>query len=176
MDIAPQEGYDVSMKKETIQKLTFSGLLAAEIILLTTLVAIPMPGGLGFLNLGDAGVLSAAFILGSPWGVLCAGVASAVSDLLLGYAVYAPASFLIKGAMAGLFLLLRRVIKEKGIWIAFLVSSLCVPAGYFLYESLLYGAAAAAPNVLFNALQGMIGAAVAYATHGFLAKLLARMR
>lgn len=163
------------MNKETIRKLTFSGLLAAEIILLTTLVAIPMPGGLGFLNLGDAGVLSAAFILGSPWGVLCAGMASAASDLLLGYAVYAPATFIVKGAMAGLFILLRRVMKEKGLLVAFLVSSLCVPAGYFLYEALLYGAAAAAPNMLFNAVQGLIGAGVAYATHGFLAKLLQRM-
>ncbi|MDD4076009.1 MAG: ECF transporter S component [Eubacteriales bacterium] len=164
------------MKKETIQKLTFSGLLAAAIILLTTLVAIPMPGGLGFLNLGDAGVLSAAFILGSPWGVLCAGAASALSDLLLGYAVYAPASFLVKGAMAGLFVLLRRLLHDKALLLAFLVSSLCVPAGYFLYEAMLYGAAAAAPNVLFNALQGAIGAAVAYAAHGFLTKLLQRMR
>lgn len=175
MDIWNTARYDVAMKKDMIQKLTFSGLLAAEIILLTTLVAIPMPGGLGFLNLGDAGVLSAAFILGSPWGVLCAGAASALSDLLLGYAVYAPASFIIKAAMAAVFVLLRRLMHDKALLIVFLASSLCVPAGYFLYETLLYGAAVAAPNVLFNALQGLVGAAVAYATHGFFMKLLHSM-
>ena len=77
------------MKDKTIKRIALGGILAAATILLTTLVSIPIPGGLGFVNLGDAGVLTAAFLLGGPWGALCGGAASALSDLLLGYGHYA---------------------------------------------------------------------------------------
>ena len=52
----------------SIRKLTMAGVLAASIVLLTTLVSIPMPGGLGYINLGDAGVLLAGVLLGGGWG------------------------------------------------------------------------------------------------------------
>ena len=38
-----------------------------------------------------------------------------------------------------------------------------VPFGYFLYETILYGGAAALPNVPFNLVQCLVGAAVAFA-------------
>ena len=151
------------MKDKTIKRVALGGILAAATILLTTLVSIPIPGGLGFVNLGDAGVLTAAFLLGGPWGALCGGAASALSDLLLGYGAYAPATFLIKGGMALVFGLLYRALPNSVRVAAFFIASLLVPAGYFLYETILYGAAAAAPNLLFNLVQGLIGAGIALA-------------
>ena len=151
------------MKDKTIKRVALGGILAAATILLTTLVSIPIPGGLGFVNLGDAGVLTAAFLLGGPWGALCGGAASALSDLLLGYGAYAPATFLIKGGMALVFGLLYRALPNRVRVAAFFIASLLVPAGYFLYETILYGAVAAAPNLLFNLVQGLIGAGVALA-------------
>ena len=41
------------------------------------------------------------------------------------------------------------------------MSALLVPAGYFAYESLLYGVPSAWVNVGFNAMQCLIGALVA---------------
>ena len=151
------------MKDKTIKRVALGGILAAATILLTTLVSIPIPGGLGFVNLGDAGVLTAAFLLGGPWGALCGGAASALSDLLLGYGAYAPATFLIKGGMALVFGLLYRALPNRVRVAAFFIASLLVPAGYFLYETILYGAVAAAPNLLFNLVQGLIGAGIAIA-------------
>ena len=151
------------MKYKTIKRIALGGILAAATILLTTLVSIPIPGGLGFVNLGDAGVLTAAFLLGGPWGALCGGAASALSDLLLGYGHYAPATFLIKGGMALVFGLLYRALPNRVRVAAFFIASLLVPAGYFLYETILYGAVAAAPNLLFNLVQGLIGAGIALA-------------
>ena len=151
------------MKDKTIKRVALGGILAAATILLTTLVSIPIPGGLGFVNLGDAGVLTAAFLLGGPWGALCGGAASALSDLLLGYGHYAPATFLIKGGMALVFGLLYRALPNRVRVAAFFIASLLVPAGYFLYETILYGAVAAAPNLLFNLVQGLIGAGIALA-------------
>ena len=85
---------------QSIRRLTTAGVLAAAIVLLTTLVSLPMPGGLGYINLGDVGVLLAGMLLGGGWGALCAGAASALADVLLGYTVYAPATFIIKGLVA----------------------------------------------------------------------------
>lgn len=151
------------MKDRTIRKIALCGILAAAIVLLTMLVSIPIPGGFGFVNLGDAGVLSAAFLLGGPWGALTGGAASALADLLLGYAVYMPATFVIKGGMALLFCLLQKVMKPRLQVLAFFISALLVPFGYFLYETILYGGAAALPNVPFNLVQCLVGAAVAFA-------------
>ena len=75
--------------------------------------------------------------------------------------MYAPATLVIKGAVALTAAWLLKKLPEKLSLVAFLVAALLVPAGYFLYESLLYGAAAAWVNVGFNALQGVIGAVAA---------------
>ena len=146
---------------QSIQRLTTAGVLAAAIVLLTTLVSIPMPGGLGYVNLGDAGVLLAGMLLGGGWGALCAGAASALSDILLGWGVYAPATFLIKGAVAFIAGLLFAKTDKKIRYAFLFLAALIVPLGYFLYETLLYGTASAIPNIVFNAIQCVTGAVVA---------------
>ena len=146
---------------QSIRRLTTAGVLAAAIVLLTTLISIPIPGGLGYVNLGDAGVLLAGMLLGGGWGALCAGAASALSDVLLGYSVYAPATFLIKGAVALLAGILFAKTDRKIRFFALFAAAPIVPAGYFLYETMLYGSVSALPNIVFNAIQCVVGASVA---------------
>lgn len=146
---------------QSIRRLTAAGVLAAAIILLTTLVSLPIPGNVGYVNLGDAGVLLAGMLLGGGWGALCAGAASALSDLMLGYAVYAPATFLIKGAVALVAGLLFTKINKKIRYLALYLAALIVPLGYFLYETILYGTITAIPNIVFNTIQCIVGAVVA---------------
>ena len=152
-----------SKSYQSIQKLTTAGVLAAVIILLTALVSLPMPGGLGYINLGDAGVLLAGILLGGGWGALCAGAASAISDILLGWGVYAPATFIIKGAVALVAGLLFQTTKKQIRFVFLFVAALIVPLGYLLYETFLNGYAAALPNVVFNTIQCLIGASAATA-------------
>lgn len=151
------------MHDNQVKRLVLSGILAAIIIVLTALVSVPLPGGHGYINLGDAGVLTAAYILGWPWGVLCAAAASGISDVLLGWGIYAPATFAIKGAMALLAAKLMK--KNDGALRAWTVypAALLVPLGYLLFETLLYGRAAALPNVPLNLAQCLVGAAIAHA-------------
>lgn len=151
------------MKDSKIRTIALAGVLAAAVILLTTLVSIPMPGGYGYINLGDAGVLLAATMLGGVWGAVCAGVGSAISDLILGWGIYAPATLVIKGGMALLCWFLLKKFPKKLSIVAYLIAVLCVPVGYFLFETALYGAAVALPNVVFNLLQCAVGAVVAQA-------------
>ncbi len=148
---------------QSIRRLTTAGVLAAAIVLLTTLVSLPMPGGLGYINLGDVGVLLAGMMLGGGWGALCAGAASALADVLLGYTVYAPATFIIKGLVALVAGVLFARTQKKIRFAALYPAALIVPAGYFFYEVLLYGMASAVPNILFNTMQCLVGAIVATA-------------
>ena len=146
---------------KSVRRLTTAGVLAASIVLLTTLVSIPMPSGFGYINLGDVGVLLAGMLLGGGWGALCAGAASALSDILLGWGVYAPATFLIKGAVALVAGLLFAKTERKLRYAALFLAALIVPLGYFLYETVLYTFAGAIVNVALNTVQGMTGALVA---------------
>ena len=116
---------------QSIRKLTTAGVLAAAIVLLTTLVSIPIPGGLGYVNLGDMGVLLAGMLLGGGWGALCAGVASAISDVLLGYTIYAPATFVIKGLVALVAGLLFAKTTKSIRYIALYLAALIVPSDIF---------------------------------------------
>ncbi|HWS28898.1 MAG TPA: ECF transporter S component [Clostridia bacterium] len=146
------------------KKLVLCGLLTG-IVTVLTLIVIPMPISNGYVNLGDAGVFLAANMVGGVWGMLCAGIGSALADLILGYAVYAPATFLIKAAAAGISMLLYKRLKKGYRFLALLIGSLAVPAGYFLFEGafVLDSFAAAVVNLPFNALQALLGAVLGFA-------------
>ena len=138
------------------KRLALAGQLCGATLLLT-LLSIPLPSGYGYVNLGDAGVFLCACLLPGGLGALAAGVGAALADLILGWAVYAPVTLLIKGLTALLAgLALRRAGKA-----ALPLSLLCcllIPLGYFLFETVLLTAPVAAVNVLPNSLQAVIGA------------------
>jgi len=148
-------------------------------ILLLTLVSLPLPGGMGYVNLGDAGVfLCACLLAGGRFGIggkrakfyaaAAAGAGSALADLLLGFAAYAPVTFAVKGLMALCCTALLRFFPGKRSLLAMLPAAPLVPLGYLCFELLLYGRSAIA-NVPANALQVLVGVALAYAAALWLA-------
>lgn len=147
------------MKHKNIHKIALCALFTALIFVATYFIAIPMPA-IGYINLGDAFILIASLVLG-PIGAICAGVGSALADLMLGYAIYAPATLVIKSSMAiaccfiykGFSKFSNRFIS---IAISAIVAELIMILGYFLFEWILYGFATAVVNILFNAIQGGI--------------------
>ena len=86
------------MKQKTLKKLVLSGLIAALVFVTTAFIAIPL--GIGYANFGDCFVILAGLLLGPVYGSLAAVVGAALSDLILGYGIYVPATFIIKGLMA----------------------------------------------------------------------------
>ncbi len=146
-----------------VNRLALSGLLAAVVVILTIVhLPIPVPGMPGaYINLGDVGVYLSAFLLGSPWGVLAAAIGSALADLILGSALYAGPTFVIKGAMAFVTALLMARWKKP--LPAIILAGLLMPAGYFIFETFLYGAEAAALSLPFNGIQYAAGILVGYA-------------
>ena len=153
-------------------RLALAGQLCGATLLLT-LLSIPLPSGYGYVNLGDAGVFLCAALLPGGLGALAAGVGAALADLILGWAMYAPVTLLVKGLTALLAGLALRRAKRAAIPLS-LLCCLMVPLGYFLYETILLTAPVAAVNVLPNTLQAAIGACLGTLVGRHLTKLIKR--
>ena len=81
------------------KKLVMTALMAALTCIATMIIVIPSPLK-GYINLGDCLVLTSGWILSPAYGFFAAGLGSALADVLSGYVIYAPATFVIKGLMA----------------------------------------------------------------------------
>jgi len=161
--------------RESTSRLVMSALLAALTFLATDLLHIATP--LGYMHLGDTFVLLSGFLLGPLYGGLAAGLGSLLADLVSGYSVYAPGTFVIKFAMAAgvsrllpLFLRFRKTEKAAAV-IAGTIAELFMVICYFFYDILILtlfsgstpaAAAAATAAVLpFRAMQGISGCVLA---------------
>lgn len=147
------------MKNTTLKKTVMAALFAALTFVATYVVKIPLPGN-GYANLGDCFVIVSGIILG-PYGIAASALGSALCDLVSGYVIYAPATFVIKGIMALVaFVLMGRKAKFN-IFKLVLTAVLCeiiMVGGYFLFEIPLYGIGVAIADILGNAVQGVVGA------------------
>ena len=83
-----------------LKKLILAALFAALSCVATMSIRIPTPGTGGYIHPGDAIVILSGVILGPVWGFLAGGIGSALSDLIGGYFVYVPITFMIKGLVA----------------------------------------------------------------------------
>ena len=145
-----------------VKKLVFSALMAALVYAATMMIQIPSPMN-GYVNLGDCFVLLSGWLLGPWYGAAAAGIGSMLTDLLSGYAHYAPGTLLIKGldAMAAA-LIFRALGKTKlGYLVSGLVGETIMVVGYFVYAGLMLGKGmAAALSIPGNVVQGVMGLAI----------------
>lgn len=150
--------------KTDIRKIVMAAMIAALCCVATMVIRIPSPFK-GYLNLGDCIVLLAGWTLSPYYAFFAAGIGSALADVFSGYAVYAPATFVIKGAMALAAYFLFRALHERvgntaSRVIAGTAAEIVMILGYFVFEGLLYGFAPSAVNIPANAVQGVVGLAV----------------
>ena len=145
-----------------LKKLILAALFAALSCVATMSIRIPTPGTGGYIHPGDAIVILSGVILGPVWGFLAGGIGSALSDLIGGYFVYVPITFVIKGLVAlAAGLLYQKVGKnQKSRYIAVILGGVAdiilVAGGYFVCEFFIYGAGAAA-SIPANIIQGVGG-------------------
>ena len=83
-----------------LKKIVMTALFAALACVATMSIRIPTPGTGGYIHPGDAIVILSGVVLGPGYGLLAAGIGSALSDLIGGYFVYVPITFVIKGLVA----------------------------------------------------------------------------
>ena len=132
---------------------------AALTYVATMVVQIPSPMQ-GYVNLGDCCVLLSGWILGPWWGGAAAGIGSMLTDLLNGYAHYAPGTLVIKAldAMAAALIVKALGRKPYAYVVGGVVGELIMVAGYFGYACLLLGKGiGAAASIPGNLMQGAMG-------------------
>ncbi len=81
------------------QQLVRAALFAALTCVATMIIKVPTPTQ-GYVHPGDGFVLLSGLLLGPLYGALAAGIGSALADLISGYVIYIPATFLIKAGCA----------------------------------------------------------------------------
>ena len=81
----------------TVRSLTVSALMIALMTLATMIIRIPNPATQGYINLGDAMLMTIALVFGWRIGGIAGGVGSALADALGGYFIWAPWTLVIKG-------------------------------------------------------------------------------
>lgn len=143
------------------RRIVMASMMAALACVATMVVKIPSPLG-GYVNIGDCVVLAAGFLLSPVYGFAASAIGVALADLFSGYALYVPATFLIKGAMAlvayfGVRLMQKRMGKLISRIVCGVLAEIVMIGGYFLFEGLLYGFGASLVNIPANAVQGVVG-------------------
>lgn len=150
----------MSMKID-VKSLVFTAVYAALCCVATMIIIVPLPNG--YVNAGDVLVLLAGWCLGPYFGGISAGVGCAIADLVSGYVIYAPVTFVVKFVVAILAFyiarLFKKIIKKDSLdfvsrVISAIIAELFMVLGYFIYESILYGLVGGSLALVGNTLQG----------------------
>lgn len=138
--------------------LALTAVMTAITYVMTMIVQIPTPAR-GFIHLGDAAVLFAAFAFG-PWvGLVAGGLGTALVDLTSGYAQWAGFTLVIHGLEG--YLAGRIAAGQTNFFrlaLASLVGGLILVPGYFVAGVLLSGMAGAVGELPGNVFQILGGA------------------
>lgn len=161
---------------KSTKKLVISALFTA-LCCIGTMIHVPTGITSGYVHLGDAMVLFSGIILGPVYGGLAAGLGSALADLINGYAIFVPGTFIIKGLCAIVCGYIfhsktKKDVQKKYIYIFLVISGVVGEAlmvlGYLIYETILFfitegakasfapAVASAALGIPFNILQGVM--------------------
>ncbi|MGE5575525.1 MAG: ECF transporter S component, partial [Ignavibacteria bacterium] len=140
--IIKQEGYNHT----AVFKIIAIAIFAALVFVVTSQIPpIPIPATSGYFNIGETTIYIAALIFGPVVGAFAGGIGSALSDAFLGFGLFAPGTFFIKGGeglIVGLLnTTLRRRISNLTVCatISISIGGLEMVAGYFLYEQFIIG-------------------------------------
>lgn len=152
------------MENNKLLKMCRTAMFAALICVSTIIIQIPSPLG-GYINLGDSFIVAASVFLSPLFAFTAGSLGSALADILTGYTIYAPATFIIKGLMAlTISFMYKALLKKGGKLSRYAVSLSAVPAeiimiiGYYLFSALISGGfIAALQTVPGNAVQGLAG-------------------
>ena len=155
--------------------MVIAAMFAALACVATMAIRIPTPVTGGYIHPGDAVVILCGIFLNPGAAFLAAGMGSAMADLLGGYFLYVPITFVIKGLVAFLaghaFRRLSGHLKNRTVAVAIcgLIDVALVAGGYCFCESFIYGTAAAFASVPANLIQGASGLVISTALFPLLA-------
>lgn len=120
-----------------IKLISVTGIFTAIIYVLTAYLHIPTHTG--YTHIGDGAIYLVACLLPFPYAAFAAGVGAILADCLTGFAIWAPASAVIKVITVFFFSSKgQKIISVRNIG-ALLPSAILCIGGYYIYEALITG-------------------------------------
>lgn len=154
----------VVQKQKAAVQISLMAVMAALVAIGTLVVQIPNAMG-GYFNVGDVMIFVSALTFNPLVGGVAGGLGSAIADMLLGYAFFAPFTLVIKGlegSIAGLVRNKKNVYRDI---LAVVIAGTEMITGYFVVEFFLWGIGGALAEIPTNIAQiavgGLIGVPVA---------------
>lgn len=144
-----------------IRKLTLTGLMIAFTFIAGSIIKIPTLNGM--IQLGDCMVLLSAVLLGKKYGFFAAATGMVLVDILGGYVIWAPFTFIIKGLVALTVSIIISRSKEKGFktfLFAFILGGIINVVGYFIGNAIMGG-------IIVGASKGFLGSMIYAFSHLF---------
>lgn len=89
--------------KGNTKKVAYTGVFAAMVFVTTFFIKVPVASG--YVHFGDALIYIGAGIIGGPWAMVAGAIGAGLADLIGGYAIYAPATVIIKALLVLPFML-----------------------------------------------------------------------
>lgn len=125
------------MKPEKIKLMCLTGVFTAIVFVFTAYLHIP--SHTGYTHVGDGFIWLAACLLPLPYAAFVGAGGALLADCLTGFAVWAPASLIIKIASVLFFTSKhKKTIVPQNLLALFPAALFCI-GGYYLYESLITG-------------------------------------
>lgn len=130
-----------STRKEQVVDIALAGVFTAIVFVFTMLIQVQIiPAKGGMVHLGNVPLFFAAAFFGKKVGAICGGLGMALCDLVTGWTIYAPATFIVVGLMGFVFGL---IVKKKPTILNLLLATAAVLGikivGYYIYEIFLTG-------------------------------------
>lgn len=125
-----------------VKSIAIDGLFIALTLTFTFLVNVRLPiaANGGLIHLGNVPLFIGAILFGKRTGALAGAIGMGLFDLLSGWTIWAPFTFVIVGCMG--YVIGSITSKRKGMkWVilSLFLAGLIKVAGYYLAERILYG-------------------------------------
>ncbi|MBD7910229.1 MULTISPECIES: ECF transporter S component [Clostridium] len=126
--------------------LVLTALMIALVFIAGSIIKVPTVGG--FVHVGDCMVFLSVVVLGKKKGAIASAFGMLLVDVIGGYFMWAPFTFIIKGTMAYISgAIIENILKRKDDHIgfkieyifAFIVSGVFMVVGYFFAGTILAG-------------------------------------
>lgn len=128
------------------KEIILSGLLVALVFVATKFINIRLPFSVngGLIHLGNTVLFMAAILFGKKKGAIAGAFGMGLFDLLSGWMLWAPFTFVIRGVMGYIIGSVAWAQDRKGesiVWnlLGIIIAGLWMISGYYITEVILYG-------------------------------------
>lgn len=155
--------------KLSTKDLVECALLTALVFIATRFINITLPISMkgGLIHLGTGMLFISAIVFGEKKGAISGAFGMAIFDILSGWAIWAPFTFVIRGIMGYMLGKISRINNSNGDSIAInilamFVSTIWMITGYYFTEVILYGNwITPFTSIPGDIAQGLVGAIIA---------------